>query len=409
MISLMLTVAVVLALIASAVWFGYTRALAMRWRRLRYQRSLFTGARQETHFVQQDRYYPVNRMDPGTQVVRLRPADPQTLPTGFEYGGAERQTQAFLDQSDTAALLVLHRGRTVHESYALTGGPDVAWLTHSVSKTVVGTAVGLAVGDGLVPDLEAPISRYVPLLERGGYRAVPVRSVLQMSSGIRWTEDYSDPASDLNQFGRTLFSGASYDDFVAARVAERPPDTRHNYTGMDAQALTMLVRAVTGTSLAQYLSERLWRPLGMQDPAYWTTDDRGVELGLGGLCASARDLAKLGELYRAGGQWQGQTLLDPGWIKQATTVQAPHLRRGPRDESRYTMGYGYQWWLPDGDDQDYTAIGIYNQFVYVNPAAEIVIVKLSAHRDYANPAAEEAYLELPTIALFRQIATCVAS
>ncbi|MEM1436336.1 MAG: serine hydrolase [Pseudomonadota bacterium] len=326
------------------------------------------------------------------------------LPQQFEHRDRRFDTQAFLEQTDTTALYVVHDGRMRYERYWRTGGPAVAWLTQSVSKSVVGTGVALTIQDGFIRSLDDPISDYVPVLGRGGYRGIPIRDVLQMSSGIRWNEDYGDRDSDLNQFGRVLFTGKSYDAFVADRVSERASGTRHNYTGMDAQALTMLVRAVSGRSLADYLSDRLWEPLGMEDRAYWTTDDTGVELGLGGLCASARDLAKLGELYRLNGIWHGRRLLSADWVRAATRANAPHLRRGKRDESSYSMGYGYQWWLPEGDPQDYSAIGIYNQFIYVNPEAGLVVVKLSAHRDYANPAVAEPYLELQTFSLFRSIA-----
>ncbi|MEM9624563.1 MAG: serine hydrolase, partial [Pseudomonadota bacterium] len=205
-------------------------------------------------------------------------------------------------------------------------------------------------------------------------------------------------------FGRTLFTGGSYDTFVAQRVRERPPGEYNNYKGVDSQALTMLVRAVSGKSLAEYLTDQVWHPMGMQDRAYWTTDNLGVELGLGGLSASARDLAKVGELYLNGGVWRGVQLLDAEWVEAATSVMAPHLVRGESAASKHTMGYGYQWWLPDGDDQDFSAIGIYNQFVYVNPRADTVVVKLSAYRDYANLEVERPYMEAENFSFFRAIA-----
>ncbi|MEM1230689.1 MAG: serine hydrolase domain-containing protein [Pseudomonadota bacterium] len=377
--------------------------------RLRYQRSLFTGAPQHEHFVRQEDYYPVNEMPAAPTPVAFLAGPALALPRTFEHRGATLETAAFLERTDTAALLVLHRGAVRHESYALSGGPEIPWLTHSVSKSLVATAVGIALRKGLIAQLSDPIDRYVPALAGSGYAGVSILDVLQMASGIRWNEDYADRESDLNRFGAVMFRGDSYDAFVAQRVRERPPGEYHSYVGMNSQALTMLVRAVTGESLATFLSRELWSPLGAQDRAYWSTDRFGVELGLGGLSASARDLAKVGELYRKGGQWQGTTLLDAAFVKSATSVTAAHLARGPNPASAHRMGYGYHWWLPDGDEQDYSAIGIYNQFVYVSPAHDAVIVKLSAYRDYATSHEPSAYLEAETFSLLRALARLAAS
>ncbi len=372
-------------------------------KRLRYQTTLFSGAPQHEHFVRQDDYYPFNEMSRAPHPQPLTRGAEFKLPTAFVHLGEKFITREFLEHTDTTALLVLHNGQLLVEEYWLTGGPDVAWLTHSVSKTMVATAVGIALRDGLINDLDDPVTAYVAALRGSGYDGVSIRDILQMSSGVKWNEDYADPDSDLNLFGGVMIAGASYDEFVAGIERERQPGTFNSYVGMNSQALTMLVRAVTGMSLAQYLTDELWHPLGMQDRAYWTTDRHGVELGLGGLSASARDLAKLGELYRQGGIWQGRRILDAQWVREATTVTAPHLARGENPDSAHIMGYGFHWWLPDGDASDYSAIGIYNQFVYVDPEAAAVIVKLSAYRRYASSHAADAYLEAETFSLFRAI------
>jgi len=395
--------------LATLIVVGAVSAVVFRQEvgRFRYQTSLFTGASQHDNFNRQEDFYPINEM-PGSTDPRPFPRGVDfDLPETFSHKNKIRDSRAFLERTDTAALFILHDGKIRFENYWLTGGADVAWLTHSVSKSMVATAVGLALKEGRIKSLDDPITRYVPTLKESGYDGVPIRHILQMSSGIRWTEDYADRASDINLFGVTLLTGGSYDDFVGARVSERSPGGYHHYTGMDTQALTMLVRASTQTSLADFLKEKFWHPLGMQDRAYWTTDRYGVELGLGGLSATARDLAKVGELYRNGGNWFGNQILDPAWVTASTTVTEPHLARGENPASAHRMGYGYHWWLPEGDDQDYSAIGIYNQFIYVNPKFQTVIVKLSAYRDYANGETAEHYLEAETFSLFRAIASQV--
>ena len=372
--------------------------------RLLYQRSLFSGAEQTQHFIRQADYYPVNRMTASDKPFQFPQGNLLELPQSFSFKGEALLVQDFLTETDTVALLVLKEGRLVYETYWQTGGKDVQWLSHSVSKSFVATGVGLALRDGLIKSLEDPISDYVPLLKGSGYDGVRIKDVLQMSSGIRWTEKYSSGTSDINRFGWTMLKGDSYDAFVASMAPETTPGTRNRYTGMDTQALTMLVRAVTGKSLTAHLHKELWQPLGMEFDAFWTTDEEGVELGLGGLNATARDFAKLGELYRLGGNWHGTQILPAEWVAASTIPDAPHLQRGANDLSSHAMGYGYQWWLPEGDDQDFSAIGIYNQFIYVNPEENTVIVKLSANRNYAKNSDPSSYREVETFELLRTIA-----
>lgn len=367
----------------------------------RYQTSLFTGAPQHESFVRQAELYPVARMSASPSPRPFDAGPRLTLPASFVWEGRDVSVPAFLTETDTAALLVLQDGRLVFEEYWLTGGRDVPWLTHSVSKSVVSAAVGLALRDGKIASVDDAISDYVPAFAGSGYDGVRIEDVLQMSSGVRWNEDYTDRNSDINLFGWTMFLGRSYDAFVAGRVRENPPGTRHRYTGMDTMALGMLVAAASGQPLARYLETELWHPLGAEHGAFWTTDDAGVPLALGGFNATARDLAKLGELYRREGDWHGTRILPADWVSASTSAVKPHLVPGKRELSTHEMGYGYQWWLPEGGQGDYSAIGIYNQFVYVSPATRTVIVKLSANRRYA---VDGTFQEKETFELFRRIA-----
>lgn len=371
--------------------------------RYQYQTSLFTGADQQHHFVRQEDYFPTHEMTAADQAYVLPEAAGRPLPASFSHLDRTFQTQQFLADTDTAALIVLKDGVLVYENYWLTGAVDEPWLTHSISKSFISAAVGLAVRDGLISSVDDPISDYFPALVGTGYDGVAIEDVLQMSSGIKWDETYSDPNSDINRLGRVMFWGSSYDDFVATMMNERPPGTYNRYTGMDTQALTALVATVTGRSVSNYLQDELWHPLGAEHDAFWITDNHGRELGLGGLNATARDLAKFGELYRLNGAWNGNQLLPADWVQASITPRAPHLQPGKNDLSAHTMGYGYQWWIPEGETGDFLGIGIYNQFVYVSPASGMVIVKLSCNRFYASEDSPRAYREMETISFFREL------
>ena len=122
----------------------------------------------------------------------------------------------------------------------------------------------------------------------------------------------------------------------------------------------------------------------MENTAYWIVDDHGMEMAFAGLNLTARDYAKAGELYRNLGNWQGKQLVSPDWVTASVTPDAPHLLPGDNPMSDFDLGYGYQWWVLDGNQGEFTALGVYNQFIYVNPSKDLVIVKLSANSDYCT-------------------------
>ena len=388
-----------LAFAAILVSFAYRQEIA----RYRYQTSLFTGADQQHHFVRQERYFPINEMPPSERPYIFPKGEGLALPAKFAHNAETFETSEFLKSTDTAAMLVLKDGEILFENYWLTGQVDRPWLTHSVSKSFISAAVGLDIRDGHIRSVEDPISQYVPAFKGSGYEGVAIRDILQMSSGIKWDETYSDPNSDINRLGKVMFFGRPYDDFVATMVNEKTPGTYNRYTGMDTQALTALVAEATGKSVADFLTEHLWHPLGAEHQAFWITDKSGRELGLGGFNATARDLAKLGELYRLKGNWNGTQILPEDWVSASIMPMAPHLVAGENEQSAHAFGYGYHWWLPDADTRDFTAIGIYNQFIYVSPETGFVIVKLSCNRYYASEDSPRAYREPETLSLFQAI------
>ena len=145
----------------------------------------------------------------------------------------------------------------------------------------------------------------------------------------------------------------------------------------------MLLVQVTGQTLSEYLEERIWRPLGMEHEAIWAIDGEGMEVAMGGLQVSLRDMARLGRLYLHEGNWNGKQLVPAHWVKDSTTPSAPHLMPGFNNPMSHTpYGYGFQWWTPSNPHGDFMASGIYHQFIYVDPTTGIVITKTSAHKAY---------------------------
>jgi CubicO group peptidase (beta-lactamase class C family) len=364
---------------------------------------MFSGAEQTRNFREMSTVYPVRVIRRAPTPSPLEPGPAITLPEEFEFGGRRLNTADFLAEMETTGLIVVRDGRVAFESYWLGNDATTQSIAWSVSKSFVSALIGIAVGEGAIASVEDPVTRYAPELAGGAYDGVRLKDVLQMSSGARWNEDYSDPKSDIGAYGQVMSGGGSLDAFAAGLVRERPPGTFNRYNSTDTHVLGLVLRRATKRSLAEYLRKKLWQPLGMEADAFWMVDTAGAEMAGVGLNAVLRDYARLGCCYLNGGAWNGVQVVPSDWVQASVTPDAPHLRPGVRESALLPMGYGYQWWLPD-DSGVFSAIGVYNQFVWVDPATRTVIAKTSAFRGFASTSGLESYRIADHFALFAAIA-----
>mgnify|MGYP002759335437 CR=1 FL=1 len=368
---------------------------------------LFTGAPQHDNFCRIRELAPTTEMPASSHPLPWRRGSDISLPTRYTFAGQTRSTEQFLSETDTAALLVIIGGEIRYEQYRLTGGIGVNWLSMSVAKSFISALVGIAVDEGHISSIDEPISTYVSVEPGSAYDGVAIRTVLQMSSGARWDEDYSNVDSDVFQISMAMLGiGGGLDDFVARMVRDSDPETVCRYNSGETQILGALIARATGLSVTEYMATRLVEPLGFESPGYWVTDLNGTEMSYAGLNLTARDFARLGELYRNGGHWNGKQILPERWVTDSTRVDSP-IREPGRPlvgDHEFDLGYGYQWWIPAGDRGDYSAIGVLNQLVYVDPATETVIVKLSANRQYGMANTEETNRDAENVEFLRAIA-----
>ena len=379
----------------------FWRTIMQRIRRLLFVSRLFSGTEQHEVFNRLHETLPCSRMQPSETPLQFLQGEKIELPETFEFEGKTQDLNQFLNETDTSALLVLKDGQLVYESYWLTGGPDVQWISMSVAKSFISALIGIAVEEGHIQSIEEPITKYTPSLLGSAYDNVRIKDVLQMSSGASWNEDYSDSKSDVMRFARAFATGASINQFVATVEREFEPGTFNRYNSADTQALGLLLASATGRSIIDYMEEKLWQPMGAAAAGHWLLDNTGMELAFGGMTATARDYAKIGELYRLGGKLNGKQIVPADWVSASIVPDAPHLLPGADPE--FELGYGYQWWLPESEEGEFTAIGVYNQFVYINPTHDVVIVKLSAFRQYGLTLDESSYREIETVECFRAI------
>lgn len=304
---------------------------------------------------------------------------PADLPNTFSYKGQAIDTDEFLERRATTALLVIKDDNIAFEHYYQGMKDTDLRISWSMAKSFTVTLFGIAVHDGLI-DINAPVEQYLPEMTGTGYDGVPIRDVLQMSSGVLWNEDYGDFFSDINRMGRILAIGGSLDEFTTTLGPERPSGQEFHYVSMDTHIISMIVRRVTGKSLIELVEQHIWSRIGMEADANWITDSQGVEFALGGLNVRTRDYARFGRLYLNNGNWNGDQIVPAAWVKAVTTPSSAHNQPGPNK-----FGYGFQWWLgPDARPGEFLAVGVYGQFIYINQPEHIVIVKNSADRDFMN-------------------------
>lgn len=367
---------------------------------------LFSGEPQYQNFCRIQQLMATKPMRPAPRSFEFPEGPRITLPATYVAdGGATKDLKALLEDTHTSALLVLKDGVVRFETYWLTGGRGVQWMSMSVAKSFISALVGIALSEGLIKSLEEPIDAYASKLKGSAYGGVRIKDVLQMSSGARWNEDYTDPTSEIYRLSAAMQPGGSYDAFMASMVRDNVPGSVCVYDSADTQALAMLVAAATGRPVTDYMQEKICDALGMEFPGYWVCDSQGVEMAFGGLLLTARDFAKLGELYRNGGVWGGQQVVPADYVAASVRFDAPHLAPGKPIVANHAfpLGYGYQWWLLPGDRGEFSAIGVYNQYVYVDPSRGVVIAKLSANPAYGTSKEDEVNKDYETILALRAI------
>lgn len=285
--------------------------------------------------------------------------DPLVIPGIEEYMAAQR----------TAGLVIVQDGKLRFERYGLGFDADGRWTSFSVAKSFTSTLVGAAIQDGHIRSLEDKVSQYIPGLRGSAYDDVTVRQLLTMSSGVRWNEDYEDPASDVAQF-----NNAKPEDGLDATVSymrklprAHPPGEVWHYNTGETNLIGVLVSSATGKPLAQYMQERIWHPAGMASDATWLQGNTGHEIAGCCLQAATRDFARFGLFVLANGNVNGRQVVPPDWFAEAIRKQKDIGDRG--------RGYGFQWWTYD--DGAVAAQGIFGQGIYIDPQRRLVIASNS--------------------------------
>ncbi len=319
-------------------------------------------SKNSSHRNQEERDVPK-----GSKVHKLS----QGLPiAAFSPGGEkEEMLEDFMIEQKVAGLLILQDGKIRLERYALGHSGSNRWSSLSVAKSVTSTLVGAAIKDGYIKSVDDYVADYIPDLKGSAYDSVKIRHLLTMTTGIRWSENYTDPNGDIARFSTyPIEPGMNATVSYMRRLpAEAEPGKKFLYSTGETHLLGVLVSSATHQTLSHYLSAKIWIPYGMEKNATWTLDRTGQELA--GCCLQMllRDFARFGQFVLEDGRINGKSIVPNDWFKTATKIQVPLWPGG---------GYGYGWWIFNGSSFD--ALGIYGQRIHVDPSRRLVIAVNSA-------------------------------
>jgi CubicO group peptidase (beta-lactamase class C family) len=316
----------------------------------------WTVDQRDSAFRAMEKLVKVNDIGKGDTVYPLPQGAPIKLP---------QDVDAYMKAQRNAGLIIIQDGKIRFEKYGLDYSKDGRWTSFSVAKSLTSTMVGAAVRDGYIKSLDDKVTVYMPDLKGSAYDDVSVRQLLTMTSGVKWNEDYTDPKSDVALFN--LHKAEPGVDVTVSYMRklprEAPAGSKWVYKTGETNLIGVLVSSATKKTLSAYLSEKVWKPFGMEQDGVWMLGSTGHEIS--GCCVSAtlRDYARFGQFILGGGMAGGKPVLPDDWLASATTKQADIAQPG--------RGYGYQWWT--NDDGSFAAQGIFGQGIFIDPKRKLVI------------------------------------
>lgn len=315
------------------------------------------------------------------------------LPQKFTFKDESFLVEDYLKDTRTSGLLVIKDDVIKHESYDLGADEKTLFSSNSMGKSFVSALMGIAIEEGYIQSVDEPIGKYIPEFRGTEMESIPIKACLQMASGINFDEDH-----DMSSYSMRTLLGTPAMKIISKVGMKEEPYMYRRYLSINTEILGEVIRNATGYTLAEYMEEKLWKKLGVEQDAYWTLSN-DKELAMGGLSVSLRDYARFAKLYLDNGSWEGKQIIPRKWVEDSVDISAAYSKPGANEDAYNAIGYGYQWWVPEGDEGEFLAIGVYSQWIYINPTKRMIIVKTSADPNFM---AKE--YELKHVEFFRSIA-----
>lgn len=297
-----------------------------------------------------------------------------------------------LDMAKADGIIVLHKGKIVFERYYAFLEPDGTHAVMSVSKTLTGTLGAVLVAEGIL-DEKQKVSYYVPELKKSAFGNATIRELLDMTTALDYDENYNNPSSRIWEFSQAgtpypkpdNYKGAkSYREFLQTVKQKGTHGEKFGYKTINTDALAWVITKVCDKPLADLISERFWKPMGAHIEAYYQLDATGTEFAGGGFNAALRDLAAFGEMIRNDGYFNGKQIIPQGLMKDI--IENSNANKFDKESYPLLKGWAYRnmWWVTKNNDKAFCARGVHGQVIYIDPVAEMVIVRLSSHAEASN-------------------------
>ena len=328
----------------------------------------------------------------------------------YEWEGASRTLDDWMDESRTTGLIVMRDGVIVEEIYRLGADADTRHTSWSVAKSFVATLIAMAMHDGRIQSLDQSAEMFAPQYGGSDYGDTTLRHLLMMSAGMDFNEIYSeDEESDVRPFFFNAFIMRRDVDEMATEIErDRAPGEDLEYQSPNSHVLSAVARGVFRAPLAQIVEDEIWGPLGMSRDASWLQNRPGensVAIGYCCLQASLEDYARFGQFYLQDGVWNGERLVPEGWVEQATRPNADFQE----PNATYSLrGYGLHFWIPENSQGEYFMAGVYGQYVWVDTERNIVIARTAGDADWGARTAESFEVFRGLAALYGDVAAAPA-
>jgi CubicO group peptidase (beta-lactamase class C family) len=275
---------------------------------------------------------------------------------------------SLLEALGSVGLLMIRNDSIVVEKY-WDGYTDSSLSnSFSMAKSITSLLIGVALKEGKIKSLQDPVGNYLPEFANGPKAKIKIIDLLTMSSGTDWNESYMNPLSVTTE----AYYGSDVYKTATGVASKSTPGTLFSYKSGDTQLLGLILEKVTGQSLSDYAAEKLWKPLGAEHPALWSTDhEKGNEKAYCCFNSNTRDFARIGKLMLDSGKWNGVSIIDSNYYLNSITAC------GTRDETNKKCDYyGYQWWIDPVHPEIFYARGILGQYIIIIPSRKTIIVRL---------------------------------
>lgn len=375
--------------VLGVIWIGFGKKIKILYTSL----NSFKDENLAHTFQNTPQIQPTKTIHRGENTFQFLKEDNAALEGSFCFEGVSYPLETFMEDTRTLAMVAVKEDVIRYENYFSGGNEATVFSSNSMGKSFVSALMGIAVSEGYVDSVEDPVGKYIPEFAGTELENIPIRACLKMASGINFDED-----RDMSGFSMRTLMGTPAMKVIAKYGTQEEPYTYRRYLSINTEILGQVIVNATGRSLAEYMEEKLWKRIDAAHDAFWTLSN-GTELAMGGLSVSMRDYVRFARLYLHEGAYNGEQILDREWVRASMDASEEFAKPGANNDAYNAIGYGYQWWIPEGNQGEFMAIGVYGQWIYVNPSKQVIIVKTSADPDFMEPG-----YELKHVEFFRAVA-----